>query len=457
MDLPMDYQAALAFLDRHTNLEGSRADRFAGPSSDARSTVAPVMPTAGQVDGLSVAPMRELMAALGDPQDAYRSIHVTGTNGKGSTSRYVASLLRSMDLSVGLYTSPNLHRVNERLNWDGRDIEDDELAEVIGLLAAVEPLVEHTPSRFELLTAAAFVWFAEQGVDVAVIEVGLLGRYDATNVIEADVAVVTNIGKDHTDGAEGWPAKVASEKAGIIKPSSRVVLGAPMGPLLSIFETEPSSSVWEADRDFEVESNVVALGGRVIDLRTPGETYDQLFVPAHGRHQGENAATAIAAVEAFFGRPTPEELVNEGLADVGLPGRFEVVDREPTVILDGAHNPDGAAATYRTLVEEFARLGSWVLVVGMLRGKDPVELLTALGAPDFDAVICAEPAWSRALPAEELAFAARTLGIQAEVVRDSGEALVRARAVTAADDLILVTGSIYVVGEARASLNLAMP
>lgn len=441
----MDYNAALAYLDQHTNLEGSRASRFAPP--------APELPTAGQVDGLSVAPMRNLMAALGDPQDAYRSIHITGTNGKGSVARYTAAILRSMDLSVGLYTSPNMVKVNERLNWDGNDIADDELAKVIELLAAVEPLVEHTPSRFELLTAAAFVWFAEQGVDVAVVEVGLLGRYDATNVIDGDVAVVTNIGKDHTDGSDGWEINVAAEKAGIIKPGSRVVLGSPMGDLLPIFEQEPSTGIWEAGKDFEVEANLVALGGRSIDLRTPGETYEQIPIPAHGRHQGDNAATAIVAVEAFFDRPTPEDLINEGLVQVRLPGRFEVVDREPAIILDGAHNPDGAAAAHRTLTEEFARLGSWVLVVGMLRGKDPIEMLTALGAEDFDAVICTEPDWSRALPATELAFAAATLGISAEVVRRPDEALARARAVTAADDLIMVAGSLYVVGEVRAVIE----
>jgi dihydrofolate synthase/folylpolyglutamate synthase len=442
----MDYLSAIAYLDRHTNLEGSRANRFAPPAPD--------LPTAGQVDGLSVAPMQALMSVLGDPQDAYRTIHVTGTNGKGSVARYAASILQTMDLSVGLYTSPNMDRVNERIAWDGADIPDDELARVVELLAAVEPLVDHTPSRFELLTAAAFVWFAEQGVDVAVVEVGLLGRYDATNVIDADVAVITNIGKDHTDGSDGWPRQVAAEKAGIIKAGSRVVLGSPMGDLRPIFEAEPSAGLWEAGTDFEVESNTLALGGRSIDLRTPGETYDQLFVPAHGRHQGDNAATAVVAVEAFFGRPTPEELINEGLSVVRLPGRFEVVDREPTVILDGAHNPDGAAAAYRTLVEEFARLGSWVLVVGMLRGKDPAEMLQAIGAPDFDAVICTEPDWSRAFPADDLATVAKGLGIAAEVVRQPVEALARARAVTAADDLILVAGSLYVVGEVRSALDL---
>ncbi len=446
----MDIRTALDWLESHVNLEGKPS--VAGERAAAQE---PRLPTAGDVDGLSLAPMRELLALLGDPHRAYRVVHVTGTNGKGSTVRFVDALLRATGLSVGRYTSPNLERINERIAAGNELIPDDDLAAALTLIRDVLPLMTARPSRFELLTAAAFVWFAEVGVEVAVVEVGLLGRYDATNVVEADVAVITNIGKDHTDGAEGWRQEVASEKAGIIKPDSRVVLGSAMGDLRPIFEAEPSAGLWEAGTDFEVEANALAVGGRSIDLRTPGQHYDQLFVPAHGRHQGDNAATAVVAVEAFFDRPTPEDLLNQALAEVRLPGRFEVVEREPTVVLDGAHNPDGAAAAYQTLTEEFARLGSWVLVVGMLRGKDPIEMLTALGAADFDAVICTEPNWTRAVPAEEVAAAARQLGLSPEVVRRSDEALTRARAVTAADDLILVAGSIYVVGEIRSTLDLA--
>lgn len=437
----MDYQAALAFIDSHTNLEGNRSGRFT-----------PSLPTAGQVDGLSLDPMKSLLGALGDPHHAFRSIHITGTNGKGSTARMVAAILAKMELSVGLYTSPNMDKVNERIQWDGLDIPDDELGRVIGLLAAVEPLVDHTPSRFELLTAAAFIWFAEQGVDVAVVEVGLLGRYDATNVVNSDVAVITNVGKDHTDGADGWQAAVAKEKAGIIKPESHLILGSPMEDHLETFRAENPATMWVAGQDFEVESSSMAVGGRIIDLRTPGETYEQLYVPAHGSHQGENMATAVATVEAFFARPTPEELLNEALAEVRFPGRFELVAHDPSVILDGAHNPDGARAAYKTLTEEFARLGSWVLIVGLLSGKDPEEMLLALGATDFDAVICTEPNWSRAIAAEDIAAAATGLGISAEVVRKPVEALDRARAVTADDDLIMVAGSLYVVGEIRSAV-----
>ena len=444
----MDYKGALAYLDEHTNLEGGRASRFTEGAARA-----PAMPTAGQVDGLSLEPMRELVDALGRPHEAFRSIHLTGTNGKGSSARIMAAALGELGLSVGLYTSPNLSRINERIVWDGTDITDADFARIVGLLADVEPLLHHTPSRFELLTAAAFVHFAEQAVDVAVVEVGLLGRFDATNVVESDVAVITNIGKDHTTGEPGWQAAVAREKAGIIKPGSHVILGSPMGDLRPIFDAEqPSATIWEAGLDFEVESNELAVGGRVIDLRTPGATYDALYVPFHGAHQGANTATAVAALEAFFDRPVDQEIIEAALATVELPARFEVVAHNPTLILDGAHNPHGAAAVSNTLNREFARTGSRVLIVGILQGKGVVEMLEAFDAADFDLVICTQPDSTRAVPAEVIAAEAEDLGLPTEVIVSPVEALSRATAVSSEQDLILVTGSLYVVAEVREAL-----
>jgi dihydrofolate synthase/folylpolyglutamate synthase len=441
----LDIHAALAYLDQHTNLEGNRSGRFA-----------PDLPNAGDTSGLSLEPMRELLAALGDPHRAYRTIHITGTNGKGSTARFASALIAATDLSVGTYTSPNIETINERLQWDGEPISDDDFAQVLGLLASVEPMLDVTPSRFELLTAAALVWFAELAVDVAVVEVGLLGRFDATNVIDSDVAVITNIGKDHTVGGEGWRVDVATEKAGIIKPDSHLILGFDPGELAPVFAAEGPRETWTAGSEFRVESNQLAVGGRVIDLVTPAADFEQLFVPFHGAHQGDNVATAVAAVEAFFGRPLAQDLVEQALAEVRLPARFEVVGREPTVILDGAHNPDGAIAAAATLDEAFARLGSRVLVVGLVGGKDPKEMLEALGAADFDAIICCEPDWSRAVPATDIVAAATSMGLSAELVRNPIEALYRALAVTAADDLILVAGSLYVVGEVRAAARAVM-
>ncbi|MFV0257768.1 MAG: bifunctional folylpolyglutamate synthase/dihydrofolate synthase [Acidimicrobiales bacterium] len=434
----MDMKQALAYLDDHTSLDGKR-----------RGRPGPGLPVAGATDGLSLEPMRELLAALGNPENAYRKVHITGTNGKGSTARFTTALVAATDLSVGTYTSPDIERINERLSWAGEPISDADFAQVMSLIAGIEPLIERRPSRFEILTAAALVWFAELAVDVAVVEVRMRGRFDATNVNDAVVAVVTNSGKDHTDGADGWAETVAREKAGIIHPDSRLVLGSPMGDLLPIFTAENPQQVWMAGRDFEVVRNELAVGGRLLDIRTPHAAYDELFLPFHGAHQGDNLATALAAVEAFFDRPTPQEQVEFALTTVELPARFEVVNQGPIVILDGAHNPPGARAAKATLDETFARLGSWVLVIGMLTGKDPAEMLDAFDAADFDAIICCQPNWSRAQPAAEVAAAARSMGLTAEAVPDPAEALRRALAVTAEDDLILVSGSLYVVGDAR--------
>lgn len=444
----MDYQSALDYLDRHTNLEGGRADRFKGP--------APTMPTAGKTEGLSLAAMNAFMAALGDPHKAYRTVHLTGTNGKGSTARATAALLQELGLSVGLYTSPNLDRINERIVWDDHDIPDADFARIMALLAEVESKLDVTPSRFELLTAAAFVWFAEQGVEVAVVEVGLLGRFDATNVIDSDVAVITNVGKDHTTGGDNWERAVAAEKAGIIKPESRVVFGSPMGELRQEFENEPSASIWEAGTDFAISTNEIAVGGRLIDLHTVHATYNELFIPFHGRHQGQNFATAVAAVEALVDRELDREILDAAFARVQLPARFEIVAGNPSVIVDGAHNPDGAAAATATLFESMARTGSWVLVVGILQGKHPVEMLEAFRIGDFDAVICTQADSNRAVPAEELAEAAAAMGVTAETIVNSGDAIARAVSVCADDDLIFVSGSIYVVAEIRAHLLSAI-
>lgn len=427
----MNLREALGFLDRHVNLEAR----------------------AGRVEGLSLEPMTELLSVLGDPHRAYPVIHVTGTNGKGSTSRMISSLLGASGLTVGTYLSPHLERINERICRQLEPISDEELAEVVSLLAGVEPLLEHRPSWFELVTAAAFVWFAEVAVDVAVVEVGLLGRFDATNVVDGTVSVLTNIGKDHTDGAPGWERQVAWEKAGIVKPGSHVVLGAPLGHLRAEVEAQDPGTVWERGTDFRITGGRLAVGGQQLGIETPGASYPELFLPLHGAHQADNAATAVAAAEAFFARPLEADVVEAALADVRVPGRFEVVGRGPTVIVDGAHNPDGARVARRTLDTEFARLGSWVLVIGMLQGKDPTEVLDALDVTSFDAVICCQPSWSRALPAEVVAEAARKLGAEAEVVADPLEALGRALAVTGEEDLILITGSLYLVGEIRPAVR----
>lgn len=427
----MNLATALHYLDRHTNLEA----------------------TAGRAEGLSLERMGKVVEALGDPQGAYPVIHITGTNGKGSVARMVSSLLEASGLSVGTYTSPHLERINERLTWNGEPVSDDELGQVIGSVAAVEEVAGVTPSYFEILTAAAFTWFADIAVDVAVIEVGMLGRFDATNVADGIVAVLTNVGHDHTDGVGDWRDAIASEKVGIVKPGSTFVCGEADPDLRKLLEDTPAEATWWRGTDFDCTQSVLALGGHHVSLRTPSGTFDDVFVPLHGRHQTDNAAVALAAVEAFFDRRLEDDVVEEGFAKVTVPGRFEIVQREPTVVLDAAHNLDGAEACAATLREEFTLGGTIIVVAGFLGGRDPVEMLEALGATEAGFLIACTPDSPRAIPAPEVAAAASSLGIVAEAVTSVEQAVQRARGLASPDDLILITGSLYVVGPARTVLQ----
>jgi len=423
--------SALRYLDQHTNLEA----------------------TAGRAEGLSLDRMRSLVGVLGDPQAAYPAIHITGTNGKGSVARMVAELLEAAGLSVGTYTSPHLEAINERLSWNGEPIGDDDLAGVIGAVAAVEEVSGVTPSYFEILTAAAFTWFADIAVDVAVVEVGMLGRYDATNVVDSAVAVLTNVCRDHTDGVGAWRQAIAGEKVGIVKPGAAFVCGEVDAELREVLSATGAATTWWRGPDFDCEQSMLALGGRSISLRTPSGTVDDVFVPLHGEHQADNAAIALASVEAFFGRRLDEEVVHEAFAKVRVPGRFEIVHREPTVVLDAAHNLDGALACAATLREEFTLGGTVIVVAGFMRGRDPVEMLEALGAADAGFLIACTPDSPRAIPAPEVAAAADGLGIVAEAISSVDQAVHRALGLASPDDLVLVTGSLYVVGPARTVLR----
>lgn len=425
-----DLHAALAFLDAHVNLEA----------------------TAGRIEGLSLDPMRALCHVLGDPQDAFKSVHVTGTNGKGSVTAMTSALLGTTGLGVGTYTSPHLESITERLSYDSAPIDPDVFASLIADIAALEPLFSTRPSYFELLTAAAFRWFADRAVDVAVLEVGLLGRYDATNVVDADVAVLTNVGRDHTDGVGDWRRRIAEEKVGIVKPGSTFVLGETDPALADVFGAAPAAQLWLRGRDFGVVENRVALGGRLVSLATPLHTVSDVFVPLHGAHQAANAALALAAAEALLDTSLDEDLVREAFASVEVPGRFEIVHREPTVVIDGAHNPDGARVARATLADDFTLGGSLILVVGMLGGRDPVEVLEALGARDAGFLIACTPPSPRAVPAAEVAGIADGLGIVAEAVPDVADAIGRALALATDEDLVLISGSLYVIGAARRAL-----
>jgi dihydrofolate synthase/folylpolyglutamate synthase len=424
---------ALDWLESHVNLEAQAPNRVAVPSLDR---------------------MRELASLAGDPQHAAPVIHITGTNGKGSTARVIATLLAAHDLGVGLYTSPDLERLNERIVRNDRPIDDEDLTEVLSAIAALEDLSGIRPSRFDILTLAAFRWFADNAVDVVVLEVGMAGRWDSTNVADATVAVVTNVNLDHTEVLGPTREHIAAEKSGIVKPGATLVLGERDPDLLGIFEAAGAEALLLAGQDYELLENDVAVGGRVLAIRTPMAVYDELFVPLHGAHQGDNVAAAIVAVEAFFGRPLDPELLAMALEQVTVPGRFEVVGRQPLVILDGAHNPAGAQSAAITL-GDFDVPGQRFLVVGMGQGRDAVEMLEILAADDTALVVACAADHPRAMPAAEVAAAAEEVGVEAVIAADVGDALDKAAAAAGTDDLILVTGSLYVVGDARRRLGVS--
>jgi dihydrofolate synthase/folylpolyglutamate synthase len=408
----------------------------------------------GRIESPSLANIERLMQLLGEPHRAYRTIHITGTNGKGSTSQMVTKLLMAHGLTVGTYTSPHLERVNERMMRNGLPIDDDDFAENVLAIAELEPLVGRRISYFEILTAVAFRWFADSAIDVGVIEVGLLGRWDATNVVESDVAVLTNISLDHTEFAGPTHAHIAREKVGIVKPNSVFVQGETRPDVQEIMAAAPCAKRIVRDEHFEVIDNELAVGGRLVSVRTPRAEHRELFVPLHGRHQGDNAATAIVAVEEFFDHAINREVLDEGMATVSMPGRFEVMGHQPLVIVDGAHNVGGAEVCAEVFFDDFQVDGRRVLVVGMLKSRDPEELLGALRADDFDLVVCCTAPTPRGTPASELMKVAQAMGCDDVQSFDKVDAaLAYAYRGLRAEDALLVAGSLYVVGEARPVLR----
>jgi dihydrofolate synthase/folylpolyglutamate synthase len=422
----------VAWLDSHTDYELSMPTRVGAPTLDR---------------------IRAWCRLLGDPERSCPVVHITGTNGKGSTAKILTELFMANGLTVGTYTSPNLARVNERLARNGEPIDDDELAEVLASLRDLEPLLSDRTTRFELLTAAAFRWFADSPVDVAVIEVGLGGRWDATNVVESDVAVITNVSYDHVEILGPTLVDIATEKAGIIKPGSRVVVGETDPELLQVFRdaAEASGAVetWVRGVEFDCVESRVAVGGRVLDLRTPAAHYPEVFLALHGAHQGDNAACAVAAAEAFFGAPLAPEVVEHALGSVKVPGRMEIVGRSPVIVLDGAHNVAGAQALARGLVAEFALAEDTVVLIGMLQGRDPSAMLEALRPAGVRTVVACTAPSPRALPAATIAEAARALGFQALAADTVTDGLTLARGRLSPSGTLIVTGSLYVVADAR--------
>ncbi len=423
-----------------------------------------------------------LMDVLGSPQRAFPAIHVAGTNGKTSVTRMIDSLLTALHRRTGRLTSPHLQLATERISIDNRPISP---ARYVELYREMQPYIEMIDaqsataggpamSKFEVLTAMAYAAFAEAPVDVAVVETGMGGSWDATNVIDAQVAVITPIGLDHTEYLGPDLTSIAKEKAGIIKrapeslvPTDTVAIIAQQDPealeVLLRRAVETDAAVARAGSEFQVLSRRIAVGGQQLELQGLGGVYDEIFLPLHGEHQAHNAALALAAVEAFFGAGAQRQLdidaVRAGFAGVTSPGRLERMRNAPTLFIDAAHNPAGATALAATLTAEFD-FRKLVGVVAVLADKDVAGILTAL-EPVFDEIVVTTNGSPRALPVDQLAdLAVQRFGdervVTADTLPDALEtAVALAEEVGASGEMVsgagvVVTGSVITAGAARA-------
>ncbi len=411
---------------------------------------------------------------LGQPQRAFPVVHLTGTNGKTSTARMIDVLLRALGLRTGRFTSPHLERVTERISVDGVELSPDRFVEVYDEVAPYAEIVDrsgdHPASFFEVVTAMAFAAFADAPVDAGVIEVGLGGSWDATNVADAAVAVITPIGVDHERYLGDSPDVIAVEKAGIIKPGTFAVIAQQQVDAAEVLlrrAAEVGATVAREGLEFGVVHRGPGLGGQLVTVQGLATTYDDIFLPLHGAHQASNAACALAAVEAFAGGKGLEggldiETVRAAFAQVTSPARLEVVRRSPTVVLDAAHNPHGALATAEAVQEAFT-FSPLVGVVGVMADKDVEGLLDAF-EPVMSTVVCTQNSTPRALPAEALAEVARGIfgSDRVEVATRLDDALDLAVSMAEAADAdviglgsggVLVTGSVITAGEARTLLG----
>ncbi|MFJ6938850.1 bifunctional folylpolyglutamate synthase/dihydrofolate synthase [Streptomyces sp. NPDC101132] len=419
----------------------------------------------------SVTRIAALMDVLGEPQRAYPSIHVTGTNGKTSTARMIEALLAAFDLRTGRYTSPHVQMITERISLDGAPIEAERFVETYRDLKPYIELVDdredYRLSFFEVMTGMAYAAFADAPVDVAVVEVGMGGTWDATNVIDGSVAVITPISLDHTDRLGGTTGEIAQEKGGIIKQDATVILAQqPVDAAQALLKraVEVDATVAREGMEFGVVSREVAVGGQLLTLRGLGGEYQEVFLPLYGAHMAANAAVALAAVEAFFGigaehaRPLDVDTVRRAFASVTSPGRMEVVRRSPTVVLDAAHNPAGARVTAEAVTESFG-FSRLVGVVAASDGKDIRGVLEAF-EPIFAEVVVTQNSTQRAIGADELAaLAVEVFGADRVQVEPRLDDAIEAAITLAEEEAeyggagVLVTGSVFTVGEARLLLK----
>ncbi len=423
-------------------------------------------------------PTLERIAALcdllGEPQHAYPVVHLTGTNGKTSTARMIDTLLRELGLRTGRATSPHVESMTERIALDGQPLSPERFVEVYAEVAPYAEIIdrsgEYPVSFFELITAMAFAAFADAPVDAAVVEVGMGGAWDATNVADASVAVVTPIAVDHAGYLGDTPGDIAVEKSGIIKPDTFAVLAQQPDEAAEVLlrrAAEVGATVAREGLEFGVMERTPGVGGQLMTLQGLGATYADVFLPLHGAHQAHNCACALAAVEAFAGGNGLEgsldvDVVRAAFAQATSPGRLEVLRRSPAVLVDAAHNPHGASATADAIQEAFT-FSPLVGVVGVMADKDVEGLLDAF-EPVMQTVVCTQNSTARALPAEALAEVAR--GIfgpdRVRIAARLDDAIDLAAALAEAGDAdsiglgsggVLVTGSVITAGEARMLLG----
>ncbi len=426
----MNYQAAVAFL-----LSFADYERWPGFAYAAR---------------FDLRRMEELLALLGDPHLKPKTIHIAGSKGKGSTAAMIASGLRAAGFKTGLYTSPHLHTIRERIRVNGELIAEDELA---SLVSELKPAVEEINrgsygelTTFELLTALAFLYFQKSGVDFQVLEAGLGGRLDATNVVNPQICVLTSISLDHTAVLGNTIAQIAAEKAGIIKPGVKVV-SSPQSPeaaeVIHDACLEKKAELIMVGREIHWEGKEVSLGCQLLEVTGRRDAYE-LSIPLLGEHQLENAATAVAVLESLnIGK---EEIIS-GLASVKWPGRLEILSRRPLLVVDGAHNRDSARRLKEALKKLF-RFNRAILIIGTSSDKDISGIAAELGS-FFEMVIATSSRHPRAASPVELAREFDRYKVPVQVTENVEQAVSKALAISGEQDLICATGSLFLVAEVR--------
>jgi dihydrofolate synthase/folylpolyglutamate synthase len=432
----MDYLEAIAYLHRLTDYETKRVRRYTPETFD-------------------LSRVERLLEAVGNPHRSFQSVHIAGTKGKGSTAALLESSLRAAGYRTALYTSPHLHTFRERIRIGADKISRDE---VVGLVEELRPLVASMPelTTFEVITTMGFLYFARSSVDVAVVEVGLGGRLDATNVLSPEVAVITSISRDHTYLLGDTLGEIAREKGGIVKPRVPTVSAPQRAEAIQVLETisrERESRLVEICRDWDYDAGPADREGQSFDVRRivdGGSPLDgEYWIPLLGRHQLENAASAVATLDLLRSRgfDIPRSAVQRGLREVQWPGRMEILSQDPLVLVDCAHNPYSARTLCQALNEWFPDR-RWVTVFGASADKDIAGMLEAL-VPISDYTIVTRANHPRAMAPIELADIVAEVGSGAEVSLNVRKSLERALTMMDPDNGLLATGSIFLVADLR--------